>query len=131
MIGNGTCQIASTIYNTALLAGVEIVERHQHGNQLAYVPGGRDATVVSNGNKSLLDFKFKNTYKYPIYISAYYKNGVATVDFWSNSNAKEGKTYDVESISLGNKTYETYLHTYQNGVDIGRTFLAKTHYYKT
>ena len=131
MIGNGTCQIASTIYNTALLAGVEIVERHQHGNQLTYVPGGRDATVVSNGNKSLLDFKFKNTYKYPIYISAYYKNGVATVDFWSNSNAKEGKTYDVESISLGNKTYETYLHTYQNGVDIGRTFLAKTHYYKT
>jgi len=131
MIGNGTCQIASTIYNTALLAGVEIVERHQHSNQLTYVPGGRDATVVSNGNKNLLDFKFKNTYQYPIYISAYYKNGVATVDFWSNSNAKEGKTYDVESVSLGNKTYETYLHTYQNGVDISRVFLAKTHYYKT
>lgn len=130
MIGNGTCQIASTIYNTVLLAGLEVVERHQHGNQLTYVPGGRDATVVSSGNKSLLDFKFKNTYKYPIYISAYYNNGVATVEFWSNSNAKEGKTYDVESVSLGNQTYETYLHTYQNGVDISRTFIAKTHYYK-
>ena len=130
MIGNGTCQIASTIYNTVLLAGLEVVERHQHGNQLTYVPGGRDATVVSSGNKSLLDFKFKNTYKYPIYISAYYNNGVATVEFWSNSNAKEGKTYDVESVPLGNQTYETYLHTYQNGVDISRTFIAKTHYYK-
>lgn len=131
MIGNGTCQIASTIYNTALLAGLEIVERHQHGEQLSYVPGGRDATVVSSGSKSLLDFKFKNTYQYPIYISAYFKNGIATVEMWSNHNAKEGKEYDVESVSLGNRSYETYLHTYQNGVDIGKTFIAKTHYYKT
>lgn len=130
MIGNGVCQIASTIYNTALLGGLEIVERRQHAQLLPYVPGGQDATVVSSGSQSLTDFKFKNTYNYPIYISAYYNGGVATVDFWSNSNAKEGKEYTVESVSLGNKTYETYLHTFQNGTEIAKTFIAKTHYYK-
>lgn len=128
MIGSGTCQIATTIYNTALLSGVEIVERHQHQKYNTYVPGGQDATVVSSGNANLLDFKFKNTYKYPIYISAYYGGGVATVEFWSNSNAKEGKEYKVSSVPLGNLTYETYLHTYQNGVEIDKKFIAKTHY---
>ena len=129
-IGNGVCQIASTIYNTALLGGLEIVERHQHGWLLTYVPGGQDATVVSNGNTNSLDFKFKNIYSYPIYISAYYGNGLATVDFWSNSNATGGKTYTVESVQTAYKTYETYLHTWINGVDTGKTFIAKTHYYK-
>jgi len=131
MVGNGTCQIATTIYNTTLLAGVEIVERHKHQAPMTYVPGGQDATVVSSGNANLLDFKFKNTYKYPIYISAFYGNGVATIEFWSNSNAKEGKEYKVESVSLGNRTYQTYLHTYQNGVEIAKKPIAKTYYPKT
>lgn len=130
VIGNGTCQIASTIYNTTLLAGLEIIERHQHQKYMPYVPGGQDATVVSSGNISLLDFKFKNIYKYPIYISAYYGNGVATIEFWSNSNAKEGKEYKVSSVPLGNRTYQTYLHTYQNGVEISNNPIAKTHYPK-
>ncbi len=128
MVGSGTCQIATTIYNTTLLSGVKIVERHQHQKYNTYVPGGQDATVVSSGNANLLDFKFKNTYKYPIYISAYYNNGIATVEFWSNSNAKEGKEYKVSSVPTGELTYETYLHTYQNGVEIDKSFIAKTHY---
>ena len=128
MVGSGTCQIATTIYNTTLLSGVEIVERHQHQKYNTYVPGGQDATVVSNGTANLLDFKFKNTYKYPIYISAYYGNGIATVEFWSNSNAKEGKEYKVSSVPIGELAYETYLHTYQNGVEIDKKFIAKTRY---
>lgn len=130
MIGNGVCQIASTIYNTALIGGLTITERHQHQQLLPYVLGGQDATVVSNGNYNALDFKFKNTYKYPIYISAFYNNGVATVEFWSNSNAKEGKTYTVESVALGNMTYQTYLHTIKDGVELEKTAIAKTHYTK-
>ena len=130
MIGNGVCQIASTIYNTALLGGLTITERHSHQQLLPYVPGGQDATVVSSGNYNALDFKFKNVYKYPIYISAYYNKGVATVEFWSNSNAKEGKTYTVESVSLGNKTYQTYLHTIKDGVEISSSLISNTHYTK-
>lgn len=130
MIGNGVCQIASTIYNTALNGGLEIVERYPHDHLLEYIPGGQDATVASIGYSSLADFKFKNTYKYPIYISAYYKDGIATVDFWSNHDAKEGYEYYVESIQTGYKRYTTYLHKTKDGVEVSKDFIANTYYYK-
>ena len=130
MIGNGVCQIASTIYDTALYGGLEIVERYPHDHFLPYIPGGQDATVSSSGNYSLADFKFKNTYKYPIYISAYYNDGVATVDFWSNHDAKEGYDYYVESVRTGYNRYVTYLHKTKNGQEIDKTFIANTYYYK-
>lgn len=55
-VGGGVCQISSTLYNAAKNAGMEIVERHNHKNEVHYVPIGNDA-AVSYGT---LDFKFKN-----------------------------------------------------------------------
>jgi vancomycin resistance protein YoaR len=63
-MGGGICQTTSTLYNVALMANLEIVERHQHGLPVGYVPPSRDATVYS----PVLDFKFKNTRNYPIKI---------------------------------------------------------------
>ena len=66
-IGGGNCQVSSTIYNAVLNAGnFTIVERHEHGKPVTYVPKGRDA-AVSYGS---VDFKFKNTNPYPIQIMA-------------------------------------------------------------
>lgn len=55
-LGGGVCQVSSTLYNTVLLAGLEIKERYNHSVRIAYVPLGCDATVVF-GTK---DFKFRN-----------------------------------------------------------------------
>ena len=55
-LGGGVCQVSSTLYNTLLLAGMEIKERHNHSVRIAYAPLGRDATVVY-GSK---DLKFIN-----------------------------------------------------------------------
>lgn len=55
-VGGGVCQISSTLYNAAKNAGMEIVERHNHKNEVHYVEIGNDA-AVSYGT---LDFKFKN-----------------------------------------------------------------------
>jgi hypothetical protein len=65
-IGGGVCKIASTLYNVVVLANLPIVERHQHGMQVPYVPPGQDATVAS-GSK---DFKFKNNTGHPVFIWA-------------------------------------------------------------
>ena len=46
-MGGGICQTVSTLYNVALMANLEIVERHQHGLPVGYVPPSRDATVYS------------------------------------------------------------------------------------
>lgn len=74
-LGGGICQISSTLYNTVVLANLDIVERHNHSYGAGYVDPGRDATV----SYGALDFKFKNPRKYPIKITAYINGGVATV----------------------------------------------------
>lgn len=87
-VGGGICQISSTIYNTALLANLEIVDRSNHQFLTSYVPVSRDATVSWGG----LDFKFKNTRSYPIKIVATAKNGLAKVSFYG---IKEKTEYEV------------------------------------
>ena len=130
VMGNGVCQVASTMYNTELLAGLKTIERYSHEKQMSYVKGGLDATVASVGNYSKVDLKFKNTYEYPIYISAYTNGNKLTIDFWSNDKAKNGRTYELESVKIGYKGYKTYRKTYENGKEIRKDFIATTWYPK-
>jgi len=127
-VGNGVCQIATTTYNAALLGGLEIVKRYPHAKKSVYVPGGLDATVASYSSGWNVDFQFRNTYQYPIYIKAYAVGGEAHVEFWSNSNAKEGKEYTTESVKIGVRGYTTYLHTFKDGKEIDKSKIATTWY---
>lgn len=54
--GGGICQISSTLYNCALIAGFNITERHPHSKRVYYVPKDKDATIVYGS----LDLKFVN-----------------------------------------------------------------------
>lgn len=62
--GGGVCQTSTTLYNAALLSGLEIVERNRHRFAPSYVPVGRDAAVAY----SSIDLKFKNPYPFAIQI---------------------------------------------------------------
>lgn len=68
--GAGMCQISSTVYNVALLANLEITERHPHSRRVYYVPQDRDATVYYPD----LDLKFINNTPNDIKIYAYTDN---------------------------------------------------------
>ena len=127
-VGNGVCQIATTTYNAALLGGLEIVKRYPHEKKSKYIEGGLDATVASYSSGWYVDMQWKNTYKYPIYIKAYSNGGTATVEFWSNANAKDGKTYATESVQIGARGYRTFLHTYKDGVEIANNEITTTWY---
>lgn len=62
--GGGVCQVSTTLYNAALLSGLEIVEYHPHSLQVSYVSPSRDAMVSGN----YFDLKFKNNRLTPIYV---------------------------------------------------------------
>ena len=63
--GGGVCQVSSTLYNPAMNAELEIVERHPHnGPAVHYVPAGKDAAVAYGH----VDLKIKNVYKNPVVI---------------------------------------------------------------
>ena len=84
-IGGGICQISSTLYNAVLMSNLEIVERRNHQFVTSYVEAGRDATVVYGA----IDFRFKNTRKYPIRITASAVNGIATVSIYGIKEENE------------------------------------------
>jgi vancomycin resistance protein YoaR len=64
--GGGVCQVTSTLYNSVLLANLEIIERSSHFRPPGYVPLGQDATVADN----FLDFRFKNNSASTLYIQS-------------------------------------------------------------
>jgi len=84
-VGGGICQVSTTLYNACLLAGLAIVERHQHNMAVAYVPLGRDATV-SYGTQ---DYRFQNSTDSPIYIRAISGGGILTVNIYGNLANKQ------------------------------------------
>ena len=62
--GGGVCQVSSTLYNSVLMADLEIVYRQAHSGRLSYVDGGLDATIDSGR----IDFTWKNNTDEPLYI---------------------------------------------------------------
>ena len=93
-LAGGICQISSTLYNSVLLANLEIVERRNHTFTTSYIRAGRDATVVYGKT----DFQFKNTRSYPIKIEAIVSNGIAKFNIYSVSF--EEQEYEVKIIPV-------------------------------
>jgi len=66
-VGGGLCQLSGSLYLLALKAGLTILERHPHSQDIyteatRFAPLGADATVVY-GYK---DFRFQNNFPFPI-----------------------------------------------------------------
>ena len=106
-IGGGVCQVSSTLYNTQLNAGILPTERRNHSKAVGYVPRGLDATLASGS----IDYKFKNTYEYPLVINTKAINGKLTIEIWSNEDALKGIDYKPVSYVSGNVA-NTYLYGY-------------------
>ena len=92
-IGGGICQVSSTIFNTALLSGMNIIERTPHFEPVGYIQAGRDATVAWG----YLDFKFRNPYQQSIYILSVMNNGTLTIYIIGTAQDKPKNV----SISVG------------------------------
>jgi vancomycin resistance protein YoaR len=45
-IGGGVCQLASTLFDAALIAGLRTTERHRHSYPVDYIPLAQDAAIV-------------------------------------------------------------------------------------
>jgi vancomycin resistance protein YoaR len=63
-LGGGICQVATTLFNAALVAGLDIVERKNHSLYINHYPKGRDATVSGGGP----NLQFKNDTKHYILV---------------------------------------------------------------
>ena len=106
-IGGGICQVATGCYQAALLAGMEITERHEHMYSVSYCPGGLDATVYWGS----LDVKFRNNWTMPVRLNASVSGGQVHVsldgtNFW-------GCYVKLSSEYLGGLSYRAYRTFYR------------------
>lgn len=100
-IGGGICQISSTLYDAVIMANLNVTVRRNHQFVTSYVPAGKDATVVWGSQ----DFKFVNSRKNAIRITATVEGGIATVQIWG---IKEEVEYDIsiETKKISTIKYE-------------------------
>jgi len=76
--GGGVCQLASTLYNAAKQAGMQILERVPHSLPVHSVPKGQDATLAYG----VADLKFKNPYPFPVKIQSQISQNQLLVEIW-------------------------------------------------
>jgi vancomycin resistance protein YoaR len=97
--GGGLCQVSSTMYRAALLAGLPIVERSPHSYAVSYysqVYGyGLDATIYPGVH----DVKFINNTPAHILIQGYTEDTKAFFKFYGTS---DGRLIELEGPYLGN-----------------------------
>lgn len=151
-LGGGICQVASTIYDAALYADMEILDRDCHMYFVTYVKGGLDATVYWGSQ----DFSFRNNTEYPIRINAYVSGGYVHI---SIDGTKTNDNYVVLSSTCLSSTpysvitkydaslpagyssettspytgyvYEAYQYVYSgDGTLLESNYLGKSHYAK-
>lgn len=100
--GGGLCQISGMVYHLSLIAGLKILERHNHSVDIykeseRYTPLGSDATVVY-GYK---DLRILNNHPFPIYFQ-----------FEITKKGFIGKVYSEQKITKHKIIFET--KTFEN-----------------
>lgn len=131
-IGGGICQASTTIYNAAIRANLEIVERSCHYFQSSYADAGLDATI----DYPNLDLRLRNTTQYPIYIQCSMSGATlyCSIYGWQDPSYD---TIEVESyIYDANRAANYYRASacrilYKNGVEVGREDLPGSTYHYT
>lgn len=91
-LGGGICQVSTTLYNAVMRANISSTERSHHSLPSHYVALGLDATV-DYGN---LDYKFKNTLSFPIFIEGIISGNSVTFNVYSDRSLSN-RTYDLVS----------------------------------
>lgn len=92
--GGGVCQVSTTVYNAALLAGLSVTEYHPHSLAVGYVEPSFDAMVSG----SACDLKFRNDTGGEVYILCRVCGGRLTVRLYGKRSAA---TYVRESVVTG------------------------------
>lgn len=98
--GGGVCQVSSTLYNAALLAGLSITERHAHSRRVSSVPPGRDATTAFG----IADLKFVNTTGNAIRIKASATRTRLAISILGKSREKSNIQIITQILSRGRST---------------------------
>lgn len=152
--GGGICQVSTALYRAVMRANIRSTERTNHSLTVSYSEPGLDATVAYG----VVDYKFVNTYDFPVYIEGYIGGGTVGFNIYGDPAGLDGKTYELvneihetyspENEYIDDATLEagkeviqshgmpgykasSYQVTYENGIEVNREFIATDVYLTT
>ncbi len=103
--GGGLCQVSTTFFRAAFLAGLPIIERHPHSIPVRYYsPQGFDAAIYPGS----ADLRFTNDIATPLFIQA---QTVGTKIFVDVYGAPSARRITVQGPSVIEKKDDGSLHT--------------------
>lgn len=110
--GGGVCQTSTTLFNAALLSGLQIDQVRNHSKTSAYVPRGRDA-MVNDGDS---DLKFTNNFDHAVYIQCYRSGSSVGAAVYGASQDNVGVNIKVDNFTYnGRPAAKTYRTITKNG----------------
>jgi vancomycin resistance protein YoaR len=86
--GGGVSQLATTFFNAAFFAGLEIVEHHPHSFYISRYPEGRESTVAWG----VKDVRVRNDSENGVFMTTSHTSSSVTVRIWGT------KRYRIESV---------------------------------
>lgn len=95
-LGGGLCQVATTLFRTALNAGLPITERINHEYVIPYYGPGLDATIYGPHP----DFRFVNDTDNYVLLQGTAKNNEVTFELYGVS---DGRTIEISKPALSNE----------------------------
>lgn len=102
-VGGGICQVSTTLFNAAVKADLEIVERHNHSLTVSYVDKGKDAAVNWNSQ----DLRFTNNGDDKVYICCVLTSDKRVRVGVFGKKLANGETITIEAQETGSTPYET------------------------
>ncbi|MBE6014671.1 MAG: hypothetical protein E7241_04815 [Lachnospiraceae bacterium] len=94
--GGGICQVSTTLYNAALFAELEIVQRDNHSMMVGYVQPSMDAAIAGTWK----DLKFRNNTNAPIYIEGGTSGGKIFFNIYGQETRDPGRKLSFVSETL-------------------------------
>ena len=149
--GGGVCHISTTLYRAVMRANLKSSLRYNHSMMVSYAEPSLDATVYEGD----IDYRFVNTYDFPIYIEGYMTSNSIVFNIYGNKEGFGTNTYDLVNEVIEKIDYTTeyvndatlaegskvttvngmpgyrsqaYLVTYSNGVEVSREFISSDYY---
>lgn len=104
--GGGICQVSTTLYNAALLAELEIVQRYNHSMTVSYVDLAADAAIAG----TYKDLRFKNNQEAPVYIEGVCHNRNITFNIYGVETRPENRKISFESVVVSENNPLTEFH---------------------
>ena len=109
-IGGGICSASTTMFNAAMRAGYQVLERDQHSYYINRYPLGLDATVSKYHGKIAQNMRFRNDTANSLYIRGLSGPGWVRFEIYSVPNGRT-VTFSRPAVSNVRKAIDTTVHT--------------------